>query len=112
MNTKKYDKYDKNLFDAKGTSDSMTVQNMNTDTIDDHKAVISADIIVSREWTRSVQRNNKNTDSYSYKMSACMLRAKTTLLKAGDYWYVPDWMPKAEKGEKIDAWNETDQEKE
>ena len=35
-----------------------------------------------------------------------ILHVKTTLLKAGEYWYVPDWMPKAEKDECVNAWRE------
>ena len=39
-------------------------------------------------------------------VSAAVLHAKTTLLRAGEYWYVPDWMPKAEKGALKNAWKE------
>jgi hypothetical protein len=95
--------YKDQVQDAKGECDSLTIQNVSSETVDEHKAVISADLIVSRKWSRTIQNRN-STDSFSYQMSAGILHAKTTLLKAGEYWYVPDWMPKAEKGELINAW--------
>lgn len=97
--------YKEQVLDAKGESDSLTIQNISAETIDEHKAVISADLIVSRKWTRSIQNRN-STDSFTYQMAAGILHAKTTLLKAGEFWYVPDWMPKVEKGETTNAWKE------
>ena len=41
-------------------------------------------------------------------MSAGILHVKTTLLKAGKYWYVPDCMPRVEKGERVDAVTDAD----
>ena len=87
--------YKEEIFDAKGDEDSLTIQNLSTQIVDEHKAVVSADLVVSRKWTRYL--NNKNQDSFSYQMSAGVLHARTTLLKAGNYWYVPDWMPGIEK---------------
>ena len=95
--------YKEQIQDAKGEGDSLTIQNIGTETVDEHKAVVSADLVVARKWSRSVQRRN-STDYYSYQVSAAVLHARTTLLKAGEYWYVPDWMPKAEKGALTDAW--------
>lgn len=88
--------YKDQIQDAKGEGDSLTIQNLSTETVDEHKAVISADLVVARKWSRSVQRRN-STDYYSYQVSAAVLHARTTLLKAGEFWYVPDWMPEAEK---------------
>ncbi len=82
---------------AKGEDDSMTIENLSTQLIDEHKAVVSADLVVSRKWMRSLQ--NRNNDTYTYKMSANVLHAETTLLKAGEYWYVPDFMPEAKTAE-------------
>ena len=98
--------YKDQVLDAKGDSDSLTIKNATTETVDEHKAIISADLVVSRKWTRSIQRRN-TTDNFSYQMSAGVLHAKTTLLKAGEYWYVPDWMPKVEKGELVNGWRAT-----
>jgi hypothetical protein len=100
-----FNAYKDQVLGAKGDDDSLTIQNISTETIDEHKAIISADLVVSRKWTRSIQNRN-NTDYFNYQMSAGILHAKTTLLKAGEYWYVPDWMPKIEKGELTNAWKE------
>ena len=97
------------IFDAKGDKDALIIQDISTETVDEHKAVISADLVIYREWTRSVQKRN-DYDYFNYKMSAGILHARTTVLKAGEYWYVPDWMPRAEKGEKINSRKEADPE--
>ena len=100
-----YKAYKEQIFDAKGENDSMTIQDTSTETIDEHKAIVSANLVVARKWTRSVQRRNE-TDYFNYLMAAGILHVKTTLLKAGEYWYVPDWMPKTEKGETVNAWKD------
>ena len=97
--------YKEDIGDAKGEDDTMVMQNITTETIDEHKAVVSAELVISRKWTRSYQHGN-NTDYYNYQMAAGILHAQTTLLKAGEYWYVPDWMPKIEPGETVNGWKE------
>ena len=96
------------LLGAKGKDDVMNIENISVETADEHKAVVSADLYVVRSWSRSVQGRNE-TDRFVYRMSAGVLHPKTTLLKAGKYRYVPDWMPKAEKGERISALKESEQ---
>lgn len=100
-----YKAYKEQLFDAHGENDSLTIQDTAAEAVDEHKTVVSANLVIVRKWTRSVQRRN-NTDYYTYQMAAGVLHVKTTLLKAGEYWYVPDWMPEIEKGELVDAWRE------
>ena len=97
--------YKDQMLGAKGDGDSLTIQNISTETVDDHKAIISADLVVARKWSRSIQKRN-DSDTFNYMVSAAVLHAKTTLLRAGEYWYVPDWMPKAEKGALKNAWKE------
>lgn len=92
---------------AKGEDDAMTIENLSTRLIDEHKAVISADLVVSRKWMRSLQ--NKNNDTFSYKMSANVLHAETTLLKADEYWYVPDFMPEIKKEGLVKGFGKSDQ---
>ena len=99
--------YKDQIQDAKGDADSMTIQNKTVETVDEHKTVISADLAVARKWMRTVQRGS-NSDTYSYMVSAGILHVKTTLLKAGKYWYVPDWMPQITEGERVDALREAD----
>lgn len=94
--------YKDQILDAKGENDTMKIQNVTSEVIDDHKTIVSADLVVSREWMRTVQRGS-NSDSYSYQVSAGVLHARTTLLKAGEYWYVPDWMPNVIQGERINS---------
>ncbi len=101
--------YKDNLFDAKGDRDSMTVQNLAAETVDEHKTVISADLVVSRDWSYSTPHGS-DTDYYCFKMSAGILHVRTTLLKAGKYWYVPDFMPRVEKGKRVDAVTDADPE--
>ena len=100
-----YSAYKDQIYDAKGDGDSLTIQNVSVQNVDDHKAIVSADLVVARKWSRSIQKRN-DSDTFNYWVSAAVLHAKTTLLKAGEYWYVPDWMPKAEKGTLTDAWKE------